>query len=181
MTRKILIGSTALAVALTATLAFADARGMGEGMRGQGPVMDFATMDTNGDGSITLEDIEALRAQRFAEIDTDGNGQVSREEFMNHAAAQAGERAGAMFDRMDADGDGVLSRDAIEARRGRGPDAGRMIARFDTDGDGAVSQEEFDSARAAFRDRMGGRMKDRMEHRGDRDGMERGGGWRSHN
>ena len=86
MTSKILIGGTALVMALTATVALADARG-------QGPRMDFATMDANSDGSITIEDIEALRAQRFAALDADGNGSVSRQEFMDHAAGRAGDRA----------------------------------------------------------------------------------------
>jgi Ca2+-binding EF-hand superfamily protein len=165
MTSKILIGGTALVMALTATVALADARG-------QGPRMDFATMDANSDGSITIEDIEALRAQRFAALDADGNGSVSRQEFMDHAAGRAGDRAGTMFDRLDSDGDGVLSRDAIEARRGDGPDAGRMISRFDTDGDGAVSQEEFDAAKTKMRDRAEMR-KDRM---GGHDGKRHGDG-----
>jgi len=172
MTGKTYIGGAALAIALTATFALADARGMGDGMRGEGmgPRMDFATMDADGDGSITAEDLEALRDRRFTMLDADGDGQVSRQEFMDRAAAQAGERAGTMFDRMDADGDGTLGRDAIEARRGPGPDADRLIARFDSDGDGAVSQAEFDSARASWRDRM--------ERRGDHGGMRHGGGWR---
>jgi len=178
MTRKILIGGTAAAIAVTATFAFADMRhsgmGMGEGMRGEGPRMDFATLDANGDGSITPEDIEALREGRFAALDANGDGEVSRQEFMDHSAAQAGERAGTMFDRMDADGDGTLGRDAIESRRGPGPDAGRLISRFDSDGDGAISQDEFGAAQAQLRGRMGDRMErgGRMEH-GDR--MERGG------
>lgn len=169
MNKRILMGGTAVAVALTATFAIADARGMEGMMRGEGPRMDFATLDANGDGSITADDIEALREQRFADIDANGDGQVSRQEFMDHAAAQAGERAGTMFDRMDVDGDGSLSRDAVEARRGPGLDAERLISRFDSDGDGAVSEEEFGTAQARFRDRM----EDRMD-RGDR--MMRGGG-----
>lgn len=166
MTSKVLIGGTAIVMALTATVALADARG-------EGPRMDFATMDTNSDGSITVEDIEALRAQRFAALDADGNGSVSREEFMEHAAGRAGDRAGKMFDRLDSDGDGALSRDAIEARRGNGPDAERMISRFDSDGDGALSQEEFDAAKSKMRDRAE-MLKDR---KGGHGGKRHGGGW----
>jgi Ca2+-binding EF-hand superfamily protein len=124
-----------------------------------------------------VTEIEAFRAARFAEIDADGNGQVSRQEFMDHAAARAGERAGAMFDRFDVDADGTLSRDALEARRGSGPDAARMIARFDVDGDGAVTVEEIEVSRARMMERRDG---DRMGRWGDRDGHRMGGHGRWH-
>lgn len=184
MKRTTMIGATLAALLATAGgVALAQGAGgemmRGEGMmqdmRGGGPMAMFGEFDADGNGSVTVEEIEAFRAARFAELDADGNGQVSRQEFMDHAAARAGERAGAMFDRMDVDGDGTLSRDAIEARRGSGPDAGRMIERFDADGDGAVSQTEMAEARDRWMERREGRGGDRMERWGDRDGHGMGG------
>ncbi|PWK55035.1 EF-hand domain-containing protein [Silicimonas algicola] len=129
--------------------------------------MDFATLDADGSGEITVEDMEAMRANRFAEFDTNGDGNVTLEEFTAHAQAKAAERAGEMFGRLDADGDGNLSRDALEARMGRGGPGARMIDRFDTDNSGGVSQEEFDAAKE--------RMTERRGMRGGHDGEK--GGW----
>jgi Ca2+-binding EF-hand superfamily protein len=171
--RKSTMMGAVLAAALTAAAGAALAQPMmGEGaMRGQGAGMDFSTFDLDGDGRVTAEEIEAYRAGRFAELDADGDGQVSRQEFMDFAAARATERAGTMFDRFDVDGDGLLSRDAVEARWGSHMDAARMIERLDADGDGAISEEEFTQMRQGWRQRMGERMegRDGMRHRGDRD------------
>jgi hypothetical protein len=69
-----------------------------------------------------------------------------------------------MFDRFDVDGDGVLSRDAIESRRGGGMGE-RMISRLDADGSGGVSAEEFEEARARFGERRQGGERGFGKHR----------------
>ena len=143
------IGAVALLLTTGAALA-----------REHGERPDFATLDADGSGEITAEDFALLQDQRFGEVDTDGDGQVSRAEFLAHAAARAGERAGEMFDRLDADGDGMLSEDAIAARMGgerRGGGMTRMLERFDTDNSGGLSAEEFEAAKARFGERRGGR------------------------
>ena len=145
---------------------------MGRGDRGEGLMIMFAEIDANGDGSITVEEIEAHRVARFAALDSDANGTVSRQEFMDHAAAQAGERAGTIFDRFDVDGDGTLTRDALEAGRGMGPDTGRMFARFDADGDGTVTVEEIEVVQERMMERRGD--GERMGRHGGRDGHGRG-------
>ena len=151
MKKTLVIVSVLVALNGAATVAMADNRGQ---MRAP---MDFGTLDTDGDGSLTAGDFEAARAARFADLDTDGNGQVSEAEFVAHAEAQAAERAANMFARLDADGDGALSRDALEARQGRGGDmVQRLLNRADTDGDGAVSAEEFEAFQEAMAERRGG-------------------------
>jgi Ca2+-binding EF-hand superfamily protein len=144
----------------------------GRGGRGEGLIVMFAEIDANGDGSVTVEELEAHRAARFTALDADGNGTVSRQEFIDHAAAQAGERAGTIFDRFDADGDGTLTRDAIEARRGMGPDTERMFARFDENGDGTVTVEEIEVVQERMSERRGD--GERMGRHGGRDGHGRG-------
>ncbi len=115
--------------------------------------MSFETFDTDGDGQITQAEVDAHRQARFAEVDTDGDNQVSRDEFLSHSARQAGDRAGRMFDRLDADGDGLLSRDLAE-QRAPGRD---IVTRLDTDGDGAVSEAEFEEMRDRMAERRGGK------------------------
>jgi Ca2+-binding EF-hand superfamily protein len=143
-----------LAVAALAILA-----GMGvaqaQDRREEGP-MSFESLDLDGSGEITVEDMDAMRAARFAELDTDGDGSVSEAEFVAHAEARAAERAAEMFARLDADGDGTLSRDVLESRGGRGFGP-RMLSRLDSDGSGGISAEEFESARERMSIRQGAR------------------------
>lgn len=164
-TLKILAAS--LAILAGTGVAIAQDRGFGP--RGEG--MTFESLDADGSGEITLEDIEALKAQRFAEFDTDGDGAVTIDEFTAHAQSRAAERATEMFARLDADGDGTLSRDVLEGRMGGGPGE-RMLTRFDTDGSGGISAEEFDAAKERFAERRG--MFRDGKHRGEGRGWGRG-------
>lgn len=144
-TMKILLAS-ALIVAGTGVA-------MAQGQKGQG--MTFDQLDVDGSGEITVEDLTALRDDRFAALDTDGDGTVTKEEFLASERIQSEERAERMFERLDADGDGALSRDVIEGRQ-RGGGGERMISRFDEDNSGGISAEEFEEARAKMGERRKG-------------------------
>jgi ABC-type amino acid transport substrate-binding protein len=83
---------------------------------------EFAYRDRDGDGVITAQDLSPTR-QRLADmepagegrmqrrrgmgIDADEDGQVTREEFMNAPSP--------LFDRLDADADGVITGAEIDA------------------------------------------------------------------
>ncbi len=156
-TLKILLASSLIAMGAGAAMA----NGPG------GAQMDFETLDVDGSGEITAEDMAALRENRFGELDTDGDGSVSQAEFVAAASARATERAAEQFSRLDADGDGVLSRDVLEGR-GRGGMGERMLTRLDTDESGGISAEEFEAAKERMAERRNG---------GDRDGKR---GWGKH-
>ncbi|QFT93795.1 transaldolase/EF-hand domain-containing protein [Roseovarius sp. THAF9] len=68
----------------------------------------------------------------------------------------------ARFDAADTDGDGVMSLEEMQARgqERAAKRAGKMIERLDTDGDGGVSFEEAQA-------RRGGKMFDRADADGD--------------
>lgn len=144
-TFKILLASTL--VVLGAGVAIAQERG--------GERMSFESLDADGSGEITVEDLATLADNLFSEFDTNGDGSVSQEEFVAVHAARAEERATQMFGRLDADGDGTLSRDVLEMRRGGGQRGARMIERFDNDGSGGVSAAEYEEARAHMLERRG--------------------------
>ncbi|MFC3078263.1 EF-hand domain-containing protein [Phenylobacterium terrae] len=90
----------------------------------------FARMDQDGDGKVTAEEREAMRAQfgggegrgpgrggaMIARADADGDGQVTLAEMEAQARAR--------FERMDADGNGTVTADerraAFERMRGGG-------------------------------------------------------------
>ena len=154
----------------TALIVAGASMAMARGPEFGGEHMNFEHFDADGSGEITQEDLALLADEKFGTLDADGSGGVSEAEFVAAAEGRAAERAARMFARLDADGDGVLSRDALENRRQRGFGE-RMISRLDEDDSGGVSAEEFE----AGMERMAGRGKDR---RGG--GKERGWG-RWHN
>lgn len=114
---------------------------------------DFSTLDIDGNGQITIEEIQAGAQSRFDEVDADGDGFVSPAELAAHSNTRAAERAERMITRMDADDDGLLS--PQEMMRRRMPE--RVFNRMDKDDSGTISEEEFEQAHA--------RMKDRGRHR----------------
>jgi len=92
-------------------------------------------------------------AERLLQADADGDGAVSKselEELRKKLAGRAGgpepggrggRNPGQMFDRMDRNGDGKLSKDELPER------LAERLMRADTDGDGAVSKEEVEKVR----------------------------------
>lgn len=134
----------------------------------------FARFDKNGDGKIGRNEILAAAKgrggkrpmPRLWELDTDKSGSVSYEEFSTGKpfARFPEKRRRKLFDRLDTNRDGVISRadrpkpPPRGGKKGRpdarGPaerDPRRMLSALDEDGDGAVSFEEF---------RKGGRIRD---------------------
>ncbi len=137
-------GIVASGVALTALSAVA------QGHKGQR--FDFSQMDTNGDGEITVEEMDANRAARFATVDTDGDGKLSPEELLAADATRAEDRINRMMSRLDADGDGALS--AEEMANGRHSERrARMFDRLDADNSGGLSQTELEQAREHAKER----------------------------
>ncbi len=150
--------------------------GMGPGMGGRmgpGMGMSFALLDTNGDGQVTVEEIEARQAARFAAADADGNGGLSAEEMVAMAETQRLEMlTDAMTERLariDDNGDGQVQAEEMTARM---PNPVMMFDVMDADNDGAITQAEFDAAREQMDDRG-----PRGEHRGERHGERGGWGW----
>lgn len=160
--KKFAISSLAVvAVLATAGLAAAHDGGMRGGHqsnRAFGPDFDFATVDADKDGKITQAELDAYAKARFDAADTDGSGGLSADEMAAHSEAQRAERAeqmrAMMIQRMDANGDGVVSFEEMQARMDAAP-RDRMFLRLDTDKDGALSEAELQAARDRMANRMG--------------------------
>ena len=88
------------------------------------PRMIFQELDTDGNGSVTLEELQAAGGNRFARADTDGDGALSRDELLAQSEARIEARVDRMIERADTDGDGLLTQaemeEAREGRRGHG-------------------------------------------------------------
>ncbi|MEL7416234.1 MAG: hypothetical protein AAGJ92_10140, partial [Pseudomonadota bacterium] len=97
--KRIMIPATAaLVLSALATAVVADDRGAR---------FDFEAIDTNGDGQVTPEEMEAMRAARFAEVDTNGDGELSQAELLARAeqrdADRMTQRIERFIDRADED------------------------------------------------------------------------------
>jgi Ca2+-binding EF-hand superfamily protein len=164
-----------VAAALTTALP-ATARGPGDGMmpgmHGMHGMMEdgpfgeagFAMFDTNGDGSITIEELTARRAEMVAGTDANKDGKLCAEELaaqeMKMMQQVAAAHAAMKIEMLDVDGDGLLSVEELAVR----PMPAMMFERLDADNDSVVTREEADQARARMAEH-GGRGDGPRGHR----------------
>ena len=179
MKTKLIIAAVVAGLAATSVSAAGFGRGDMAGPMGGGMMpapLDFASLDTDGNGTLTLEELQAMSAAKFAEADADGSGTLSQDEVAAMVTAQmalmAANRAQMMIAERDTDGDGLLSAEELQPNSGQG--LAMMFARLDTDADGSVTAEEFQTAQA----QMGQRMQRGGEGFGD---QGRGGFFGRHN
>lgn len=146
---------TALAVAGmiaagSTAMAFGGHKNHGDGARGHGPRMNFEELDTNSDGKLSKEEIQAGAKGPFGNADANADGKITKEEMV----AAAGERAAKRFDRMvekhDADKDGALTMEEIKTGK-REARMEKMFDRVDADDDGFISKEEMEDMRGKGR------------------------------
>jgi hypothetical protein len=116
---------TVLSVAMLSGVALAGPGGkMGPGGPGFVPPM-LQKFDTNGDGVLSKDELEAAAKAGYAEANTDGADGVTLQEFEPWFWKQHREMMVRAFQRLDRDGDGKVTED--EAKAG----ADRMADRFD--------------------------------------------------
>ena len=146
--KKILLSSTfalgILAIGSTAVLAEGGPRG------GHGPQMNFERLDTNGDGMLTLEELQARGQSKFAETDTNSDGFLDVEELAAAAERERAQMIERLLERKDTNGDGMLSIEEMA------PDnAGKLFERADTNGDGMIDADEWEAAQKHMRGQHG--------------------------
>jgi len=132
----------------------------------KGPKPLFDRLDADKDGFITRKEAAAMRTSapdapppasrprpgpgdgpgltgaRFRESDKDGDGKISKEEFRG---------PGPMFDRLDADQDGFITKKDIAAMAARaGALQTKRFKAMDKDGDDKVSRAEFQGPAPVF-------------------------------
>ena len=99
------------------------------------------TFDANNDGQLTQAEIDGFRAERLAKFDTDGNGTLSLQEYeaLWHDAYR--ERMVDEFQRHDDDGNSIVTTEEFSD-----PFA-NMVTRMDRNDDGILSGEELNPRR----------------------------------
>ncbi len=119
------------------------------------PMLNFDAIDTDKDGKITSAEFDAFRAAEFAKADANADGQVSAEELaakqVADMTARAADMAAKMIERMDNNADGQLSAEEMA----QGPRAPTLFERADADNDGAVSKEEVEAMKGEMGHRHG--------------------------
>jgi len=130
-----------LIIATLPAVSFADGRnhdGDDHGRRGGGPqaAQMLMSYDTDGDGNITQDEIDAFRTARLAEFDADGNGTLSLEEYQALWLDAYRERMVDNFQRHDDDGDGIVTLEEFSE------DQANMVARMDRNGDGVLNADD---------------------------------------
>ncbi|MEO1000202.1 MAG: EF-hand domain-containing protein [Pseudomonadota bacterium] len=143
------------------------------GGRSAGLLTQFDTLDTDGSGTLSAEEIAAGRAAAFAAADSNGDGQLSEAEMADmlearfRAAARANAEALAprTLSRLDRDEDDTVD-DEEFTRAGRRQE--QVLGRADTDGDGEVSRAEIEALVAERGERRQGRQQGRQQNREQR-------------
>ena len=98
-------------------------------------------LDVDGDGKVSLAEINAEQDRLFVAADVDGDGALSADEFRRRGRWFQSLGVTTLFDLMDADGG-----QSINAAEIKSPSE-RWFARYDENGDGFVTAEELPQRR----------------------------------
>lgn len=89
--------------------------GMSPGMGMMGPMGIMSDMDGDGDGVVTPEEARAAFGNFLTEYDANGDGTLSIEEFETLHSALIREMVVDRFQHLDADGDGAITEEEMQA------------------------------------------------------------------
>ncbi len=125
------------------------------GPRGERFAERMRAADTNADGMISREEAAGLPrlAARFDSIDANADGNITLAEMQAARAAHRQGNRGEGWKKWDADGDGRLS----AAETANAPRLSQEFATIDANGDGFLTVEELQAARGQFAGRGGRR------------------------
>jgi Ca2+-binding EF-hand superfamily protein len=114
----------------------------------------FAKMDSDGDGSLTSTELDEGMKANVPRHPPPSTMDFAQSRGMSSSSASSGtdEKADALFASVDANSDGSLDTDEMEALMARvqsdtGEDVSDKIAALDEDGDGSLSKSEFDAGK----------------------------------
>lgn len=160
--------STLLIAASAAVIAVLPAHA-GHSGKTDGHGSKFEKMDLNADGAITREEAAEYRRKRIMAADADGDGAVTLAEMKAHYEkkwgdkkkdgdkakdGKKGDRTEKHFKKWDANADGKVTAEEIDAKSDR-------FDKWDADGDGKVTKEEMEAAKARWKEKHKDKDKDK--------------------
>ena len=93
--------------------------------------------DTDGNGTVSMDEVKAEQRRILGAADVDGNGVLSVAEFRRRGRLIHRLGTATLFDMLDTDGDRNITAEELAAP------AARWFARYDANGDGAMAAEEL--------------------------------------
>ena len=92
--------------------------------------------DTDGNGTVSMDEVKGEQKRMLGAVDLDGNGALSVEEFRRRGRLIHRLGTTTLFDMLDTDGNREITAEELAAP------AARWFARYDANGDGAMAAEE---------------------------------------
>jgi hypothetical protein len=137
--RTALLATGIAALGLAATAGVSLAGGKWDGHRGRGgfgPGL-FERLDANGDDKITQAEVDQVRQDRLAEFDTNSDGSLTLEEYQALWLSVMREHMVDRFQALDDDGDAVVTvEEYVEPFSG-------MVSRLDRNDDGELTSDDM--------------------------------------
>lgn len=109
----------------------------------KGPKSDFSRFDEDGDGKVAISELDARHKEFIAEADRDGDGYIAKDEMEAMHEERMAEHQARRF--PDANNNGVVDRREFEDA------AREKFNKLDANGDGLISKEEMDAQRGHHR------------------------------
>jgi len=129
-----------------------DASWRGKRKQGRRAMMQFLKQaDANNDRALTQGELDDFIAKQVSAADTNGDGDLTVEEFKTVYAELMKRQTVRMFQRLDTDASGTITKAERDER------FGDLVARMDRNGDGKLSREDR-------RGRKGDRRRDRNDN-----------------
>lgn len=160
MKKKVMWGVIAAGAVLTIAVAGTAVMAKGGNEKGEGghgehrmnmkqiKEINFAAVDINSDGNLTLEEFEEWHLSRLKAADTNGDGALDEAEMMAlHADGKkkgAEKKAKRMMHLKDEDGDGKVEITQMSLS----PSFQKAFMMMDADGDSFISAEELEAVKA---------------------------------
>ena len=114
-----------------------EGRGHGGHRGGHGMMRQMMEkVDADGDRAVTQDEVDAFRAGVVAEADVSGDGNISLDEFETIYLKMTRERMVDRFQKLDADGDGVVTQTEMDKQ------FGDIVARMDRNDDGKLDRAD---------------------------------------
>jgi Ca2+-binding EF-hand superfamily protein len=137
--RKALLATGIVALGLTGIAGASLAGDKGDGHRGRGGFGPgfLERLDGNTDGKVTQAEIDQIRQDRLAEFDENGDGSLSLEEYQALWLSVVRERMVDRFQALDDDGDAIVTvEEYVEP-------FSRMVSRLDRNDDGELTSDDM--------------------------------------